>query len=214
MDWEYISENDRKRRVVNETIYTLRELEQRHRGGSQWIRVRALLILKERPDMSLGEVARWVGCSERSMQRWWNSYTHRGIEVMLRHGNRKEGNTKLGPDELKALRTRMEREGFASLHEAREWVRENFGVAYSISGIWNLLRNKMDDGLGRKRIWKLEADGGDGPVSGDDRPGGSRYNRYGGGPTEVATRVYGTDYEYQGYTGISTAPREVEAELV
>src|SRR5688500_12725410 len=84
----------RSKSAVGETLEILRNLEDSYKGAPQELRVRMLRLLRENPMYTLTEVSRLINCSERSVQRWWETYNKLGIEAVLaiKKRGRKRGN--------------------------------------------------------------------------------------------------------------------------
>lgn len=131
----------RPRVDIIESSEEIDEFLRSYRGTPQEIRLEMLRLLNDHPAQTLADVARTLGRSERSIERWWESYARDGIAALLhvgRPGGRKP--RRISPEILDELRIKLETEGFAGLGDARNWLEERYGVSYSRSGLWNLLR--------------------------------------------------------------------------
>jgi DNA-binding CsgD family transcriptional regulator len=132
----------RPRAEISESIEEITEFLRTYHGQPQQPRLEMLRMLLEHPSRTLADAALLLGRSQRSIERWWESYARDGISGLLhigRPGGRRP--RRISPETLEDLRIKLETEGFARLGEARTWLEERHGVAYSRSGLWNLLRH-------------------------------------------------------------------------
>jgi DNA-binding CsgD family transcriptional regulator len=129
--------------TVTESLEKLQQLERHYEGEPQEMRIRVLRLLKEDPSRVLADISAITGCSERSIRRWWATYTQKGIDALLalRGGEeqRKREGSARGED---LLRRKLVRNDFGSLDEVREWLRDHRGTLYSRSEVQFLL-NRM-----------------------------------------------------------------------
>ena len=132
----------RPRAEIRESSQEIREFLRTYHGQPQEPRLEMLRMLRDHPAQTLADVARQLGRSERSIERWWESYARDGISALLhigRPGGRRP--RRISPETLDELRIKLETEGFAGLGEARLWLEERHGISYSRSGLWGLLRD-------------------------------------------------------------------------
>lgn len=149
----------RAQETVVETLQFLEELEEQHRGTSRERRARMLRTLKQRPAVSFADLQKEIGCSERSLQRWWELYRAGGLAALLGTENRRRGKPRrIDETALQGLREKLKFEGFSRLSEVQEWLETAHGVSYSRSGVWNLLRSSTD---AAPRGWRLLHDFGE-----------------------------------------------------
>lgn len=148
----------RAQEKVAETLQFLEELEEQHRGTSRERRARMLRALKQRPAVSFADLQKEIGCSERSLQRWWEIYRTGGLDALLGAGNRRGKPRRIDETALLELREKLKFEGFSRLGDVQEWLETAHGVSYSRSGIWNLLRSSTD---AAPRGWRLLHDFGE-----------------------------------------------------
>jgi transposase len=146
-----------KKGEVKENLETLKEWEKRCRNKPS-VRIKALRLLKEHPQWTLKQVASLLGRSERTLQRW-KSYQKEGLSGLLKV--RKAGGqrpVKIGPAGLKELHQKLKEDGFCDLKEAQRWLKERFGVSYTLSGVWYLVRVELKAKLktGRPRSAKQD----------------------------------------------------------
>jgi transposase len=112
----------RPRSEIAETLEEFDELESACRSASQRERLQAIRLLKEDPRRTMAEVAATLGRSERSVQRWCETYRLRGL-VGLVEDRRPAGKTRrLAPEAIEVLRIRLADEGFRALSDAQSWI--------------------------------------------------------------------------------------------
>ncbi len=129
---------------IEESLRDLESLEEQYRGTQLALRVQMLKILKNEPFRSLAEVGKLIGSSERSLQRWLVAYRDGGVDTLLRLGQRGGKRPRRLDDEtIEAVRQKIAYDGFAELKDAQQWIQEQFGVSYSRSGTWHLMRSAI-----------------------------------------------------------------------
>jgi transposase len=85
------------------------------------------------------EIAELVGVSTRQVGQWFRIFRNKGLEELCTlHYQGDPG--RLGPAQVKRLKQEIEKGIFHNAEQIRTWVQETVGVAYSISGIKDLLR--------------------------------------------------------------------------
>lgn len=132
----------RSRIDIQESLQDLEHLAEQHRGTPLERRITMLKILKNDPVQPFSDIGGALGSSERTIQRWWGAYEKGGVEELLRMGQRGGKRPRRINDEaLRALREKIAREGFSELKEAQKWLQEQFGISYSRSGTWHLMRS-------------------------------------------------------------------------
>lgn len=115
----------------------------RYRGaGSVEARKRLQALWLVRRGEVIAEAARQVGAAERSVRRWLGWYREGGVEEVLRRlpghgGNRPSG--WLTPEQQQALVEKASAGAFRTYDEARRWVQQAYGVAYSYQGMYTVL---------------------------------------------------------------------------
>jgi transposase len=85
------------------------------------------------------EIAELVGVSTRQVGQWFRIFRNKGLEELctLRY----QGDPgRLGPAQVKRIRQEIEKGVFHNAEQVRTWVEQTWGVAYSISGLKDLLR--------------------------------------------------------------------------
>lgn len=120
----------------------LERLERKYRGCSQELRLKALQAFREKPDCTTHDVAVLLGCSDRTVRRWWALYQKDGIDGLLELADeqRDKSNERAG-----AFVDRIRNGEFDSLEDVRQWLLERDGTLYSRSEAEYLL--KMEAGI-------------------------------------------------------------------
>jgi transposase len=85
------------------------------------------------------EIARLVGVSARQVGQWFRIFRNKGLdELGTLHYQGDPG--RLGPAQVKRIRQEIETGVFHNADQIRTWIEATFGVAYSPSGVKDLLR--------------------------------------------------------------------------
>lgn len=127
---------------VQETHARLTELHRQQTNAGARNRLRMLMLLHDNPERALADVARELECSDRSVLRWWGTYKEGGLDALLerRHKGRVSRLAKLDIDEI---RTKIAEEGMTGVDEIRTWLADEYGLQYSRSGVWYILRETL-----------------------------------------------------------------------
>lgn len=134
----------RRTEPIKESSDTLQQLQHRYHNQPQEIRLLALRLMKEMPSLPLANIAKMVGRSHPTLQRWWREYKEGGLEKFLevKKGGGKRP-IRIGEEGLQTLQQKLKEDGFLVLKEAKSFLKERYGVNYSLSGVWYLLRLKL-----------------------------------------------------------------------
>src|SRR3954452_23153578 len=85
------------------------------------------------------EIAELVGVSTRQVGQWLRIFRNKGLEPLCTwHYQGDPG--RLRPAQLERLKQEIATGAFHNAEQVRTWVQDTLGVAYSISGIKDLLR--------------------------------------------------------------------------
>src|SRR4051795_11643284 len=85
------------------------------------------------------EIAELVGVSTRQVGQWFRIFRNKGLdELCTLHYQGDPG--RLGPAQVGRLKQEIAKGVFHNAEQARTWVEQTWGVAYSISGLKDLLR--------------------------------------------------------------------------
>lgn len=134
----------RPKEGVHESLAQIRQLVRDYSGTRMEKRVAMLKMLKEQPKRTFQDVAERLESSERNIQRWWELYRKEGTQGLLKQ--RQAGGQRprrLDDRALAALQQKVETDGIKGLSEVQEWLQEEFGVRYSRSGVWYLMRKTV-----------------------------------------------------------------------
>ena len=119
------------------------ELYVRYRGEPDLERRKRLQALwRVRSGGSARQAAVEAGIGERTVTRWLGWYRQGGLAEVLRRvpGHGAQGAAgRLTPAQRQALLDRTGTGAFRTYDEARRWVAEQFGVAYSYQGMYSVL---------------------------------------------------------------------------
>lgn len=131
------------RRVVIAWQESEEELHARYAAepdGARQRRVLALWLVQA--GRSVAEAGRLAGVGRRSVERWLGWYREGGLAAVSRrvpgHGARGQP-SRLTAEQQRALIARAGTGAFRTYDEARQWVAEEFGVAYSYQGMYGAL---------------------------------------------------------------------------
>jgi transposase len=84
------------------------------------------------------EVAELLGVSTRQVGDWLRIYRNKGLdELCTLHYRGDPG--RLRPAQVQRLRQEIAKGAFHNAEQVRAWIEEQFGVAYSVSGVKDLL---------------------------------------------------------------------------
>src|SRR4051795_9928902 len=85
------------------------------------------------------EIARLTGVSTRQVGQWSRIFRNKGLDQLgTLHYQGDPG--RLGPAQVKRIRQEIEKGVFHNAEQIRTWIEATFGVAYSPSGVKDLLR--------------------------------------------------------------------------
>ena len=96
-------------------------------------------VLWSEDGRSREEIADLLGVSTRQVGQWLRIFRNKGLDQLCTlHYQGDPG--RLGPAQVKRLKQEIETGVFHNAEQVRTWVQETVGVAYSISGLKDLLR--------------------------------------------------------------------------
>src|SRR4051812_30491292 len=85
------------------------------------------------------EIAELVGVSTPQVGQWFRIFRNKGLDQLCTlHYQGDPG--RIGPAQVKRLKQEIEKGVFHNAEQIRTWVQDNLGVAYSSSGVKDLLR--------------------------------------------------------------------------
>lgn len=123
------------------TIEELEQLAAAERHAARHLKLRAIVLAKRRWEAV--QIAEALGKSRRTIQQWVHDYNHGSLDGLIdrRGGNRRY----LDAEQEQRLRDHLDRmgedpeDGPRHAAELLPWIEEHFGVAYSLSGLYDLL---------------------------------------------------------------------------
>jgi transposase len=143
--------------AIRETAAELAAAERRQRQRAGADRAKLLRLLKSGAAPSLRRGAALLGYSERQAQRWWKRYAMGGLEALLAVTPHLGPAERITPAAWTGLAAEMRAGRIARLKDAQAYLRERHGIAYSLNGVWELLRRRQaKPKTGRKRHVKAD----------------------------------------------------------
>jgi transposase len=115
------------------------EIERRRRTAENrriYQRLSTLLWIDE--GRTREEVARLVGVSTRQVGQWLRIFRNKGLEPLCTLHYRGDPG-RLRPAQIEQLKRQIAQGGFHNAEQVRTWIEETFGVAYSKTGVKELL---------------------------------------------------------------------------
>src|SRR3954452_23755055 len=113
--------------------------ERRRNAPDRRIYQRLSAVLWSDDGRTREEIAELLGVSTRQVGQWLRIFRNKGLEELCTlHYQGDPG--RLGPAQVKRLRQEIEKGVFHNADQIRTWVEATFGVAYSASGLKDLLR--------------------------------------------------------------------------
>lgn len=144
--------------VIAESEEELVAAERRLRGRPVAARVRMLRLLKGGAAPSLAACAPLVGYSLRQLARWWAAYRAGGLPALTQERPRPGKASRLTGEALAGLEAEMRAGRIATLEDARRYLAERWGIAYSsLNGVWwQLRKHRIALKTGRRRHRKAD----------------------------------------------------------
>ena len=116
------------------------EMERRRKGTlDRRIYQRLTAVLAVAAGKSREGVAELLGVSLSQLGEWLRVFRNEGVEPLCTHHYRGDPG-KLTPHQVARLKTEVSKGCFRNSDQIRHWLRETFGIAYSSSGVKDLLR--------------------------------------------------------------------------
>src|SRR3954466_3164273 len=113
--------------------------ERRRHAPDRRIYQRLSAVLWSDDGRTREEIAELLGISTRQVGQWFRIFRNKGLdELCTLHYQGDPG--RLGPAQVEQLKQEIAKGIFHNAEQVRTWVEATFGVAYSISGLKDLLR--------------------------------------------------------------------------
>jgi len=124
---------------IAESSDYLRNLERSTKDLKARDRVRFIRVLKIGQAMTQAEAGALIGVQVRQAQRWWKQYREEGLNKLCQ-SNYLGGQTKLSRVAQEQLRLRLCGDDIGTLEQARVFVKQEFGVDYTVGGVSSLFQ--------------------------------------------------------------------------
>jgi transposase len=116
------------------------EMERRRKGTlDRRIYQRLTAVLAIAAGKSREEVAELLGVSLSQLGEWLRVFRNEGLEALCTHHHKGDPG-KLTPHQVQRLKDEVATGCFRNSDQIRHWLQETFGVAYSSSGVKDLLK--------------------------------------------------------------------------
>ena len=112
--------------------------DRRRRAADRRIFQRLSAVLWIAEGRSREEVAALVGVSTRQVGQWLRIFRNRGLDELCTLHYRGDAG-RLRPAQVEQLKQEIARGTFHNAQQVRDWIRQAFGVAYTASGVKDLL---------------------------------------------------------------------------
>jgi transposase len=133
--------------------------DRRRQAQDRRIYQRLSAVLWSDDGRTRGEIAELAGVSTRQVGHWFRIFRDQGLEQLCTlHYEGDPG--RLGPAQVERLKREIATGAFHNAEQVRSWVRVALGVAYSISGIKDLLR-RVGASYYKVSGFSWKADGGE-----------------------------------------------------
>ena len=106
-----------------------------HQATDPHLRIRLQALWHLRSGRPLAEVATITGVAYRTVQTWVAWYRQGGVAEVGRHRQGGGAPAKLTAEQTKALHVQADTGAFRTRWDAIQWVREQYGVAYTYGGM-------------------------------------------------------------------------------
>ena len=121
--------------LIIESVEQLREQEKKEKDAPIRLRVQLLRLLKSQATDSIKDACQICGITPKHGYDLWHKYRDQGLSQYLRL-DWKPRSSKLSDEQQRKLIERASTEnGFASQHEAGQFLTEEFAVSYTQGGI-------------------------------------------------------------------------------
>ena len=134
---------------ISENLDDLKHREQHYTTAGKKARIQFLMLLKEERG-TIEELGEILGKSPRTLYRWLEAYREGGFPAMM--GEEPQQTTRISTNELNALRDELVSGEMESLQDIQQWLKEQFGLEYSIRGVSDLVNRR----LGARRVWRID----------------------------------------------------------
>lgn len=146
-------------KAIKETPKKLLEKEQEQHKAFLRDRIRFLRLLKSKQCFCQKQAGELIGLSYRSSQRLWKQYREGGFKALLTYPYQGKP-CRLSKEQREQLNRYLAQDQVQCLHEAKTYIKDSFGVCYSISGLHKLFgRMKVKKKTGRPANYRKDEKG-------------------------------------------------------
>jgi transposase len=143
--------------LIREDLEKLKQIGKKQKLVRNEKRIQFLILLKSGQAATQKEAGRQVEWKLRQSQKIWRKYRESGIEGVLEKTERR-GFGKLSSEQISSLNRYLHQFGASSLAEIQQYLKESFGVKYTIGGVSNLcLRLRVKLKTARPANYKQDA---------------------------------------------------------
>lgn len=143
--------------LISEDLEKLKQIGKKQKLVRDEKRIQFLILLKSGQAATQKEAGRQVEWKLRQSQKIWQKYRENGIEGVLEKTERR-GFGKLSSAQISSLNRYLRQFGASSLAEIEQYLKESFGVQYTIGGVSNLcLRLRVKLKTARPANYKQDA---------------------------------------------------------
>ena len=127
-------------KIIRLTDQQRREItERRRQARDRRIYQRLSAVLWSDAGRTREEIAELSGVSTRQVGQWLRIFRNKGLDALCTLHYRGDPG-RLRPAQVERLKREIAKGGFHNADQVRDWIEEQFGVAYSPSGVKDLLR--------------------------------------------------------------------------
>jgi transposase len=146
-------------KVIKETEKELLGREREQSKAFVRDRIRFLRLLKTGRCSSQGQAGELIGLCSRSSQRLWKQYREGGLNALLTYPYQGRS-CQLSQEQQEQLNCYLAEDQVQFLHEAGQYIQDQFGVSYSTSGLHKLFgRMKVKKKTGRPSNYRKDEKG-------------------------------------------------------
>ena len=120
--------------AIRESAARLLRVERSQKKALLRDRVRLVRLLKSGACTSQRQAGERIGLSLRESQRVWNRYQKGGLEGLLDYPFKGKPR-RLREEQCEELKQHLSKNGVQTLRQARDFIQEHLGVAYTVGGV-------------------------------------------------------------------------------
>ena len=139
---------------ITESVEELEEGLKKARDLAVFKRYKTLLLAKTEEGITREQIGKRIGSHKNTVCDWIKLYERSGLSGLMTIGKPgpDNGQRTIPPAAMKALKARLDGEGFASYKEAYRWLVEEWELTdLKYNTTWNILHRQMKAKLKRAR---------------------------------------------------------------